>query len=113
MMAKDVVSFPDFQKLDFRVGKVIKAEVVEGSRNLIRMSVNLGSDIGERKILAGIGEWYKPKDVKGKKFVFVANLAPKQMMKEMSEGMILCADIKDKAVIIQVDKKIPEGAVVR
>lgn len=110
---RDIVSFSDFQKLDLRVGKVIKAEAVEGSRNLVRMSADLGSDYGVRKILAGIGEWYKPKDVKGKKFIFVANLAPKQMMKEMSSGMILCADSDQKAVVIPVDKKIPEGAIVR
>ncbi|MBI4990572.1 methionine--tRNA ligase [Candidatus Gottesmanbacteria bacterium] len=112
-MVKDVVSFSDFQKLDLRVGKVIKAEAVEGSRNLVRMNVDLGSDYGVQKILAGIGEWYKQKDVKGKKFIFVANLAPKQMMREMSSGMILCADIDEKAVVIPVDKKIPEGAIVR
>ena len=110
---KDVISFADFGKLDLRIGKVIKAEVVEGSRNLVRMSVDLGSDYGVRKILAGIGEWYKPKDVRGKKFIFVANLAPKQMMKEMSEGMILCADTDQKAIILPVDKKIPEGTVIR
>jgi methionyl-tRNA synthetase len=112
-MVKDAVSFPDFQKMDLRVGKVVKAEAVEGSRNLVRMNVDLGSDYGVRKILAGIGEWYKAEDVKRKKFIFVANLAPKQMMKEMSEGMILCVDIDGKAVIIPVNKKIPEGSIVR
>jgi methionyl-tRNA synthetase len=112
-MIKDIVSFPDFGKLDLRVGKVTKAEVVEGSKNLVRMSVDLGSDIGVRKILAGIGEWYKPQDIKGKKFIFVANLAPKQMMKEMSQGMILVAEFGESFALIPIDKKIPEGSVVR
>ena len=112
-MIKDVISFPDFQKPDLRVGKVVSAENVEESENLIRMEVDLGKDYGKRKILAGIAKWYKPEALKGKKFIFVANLAPKQMMKEMSSGMILCADIDEKAVIIPVDKGIPEGAVVR
>lgn len=112
-MVKDIISFPDFQKLDLRVGKIIKAEAVEGSRNLIRMSVDLGSDYGVRKILAGIGEWYKPKDVKGKKFIFVANLVPKQMMKEMSEGMMLAADENGKCLLMPVDDKMPLGAVIR
>ncbi len=112
-MTKDVVSFPDFGKLDLRVGKVVKAEVAEGSKNLVRMSVDMGPDYGVRKILAGIGEWYKPKDVKGKKFIFVANLAPKQMMKEMSEGMMLAADENGKCLLMPVDKKLPIGAVVR
>lgn len=112
-MTKDIVSFPDFQKLDLRVGKVVEAENVEGSKNLIRMNVDLGSDYGVKNILAGIASWYKPGDLKGKKFIFVANLAPKQMMKEISVGMILCADLEGEAIMIPVDNKIPEGAVVR
>ena len=112
-MTKDLISFPDFQKLDLRVGKVIKAENVEGSENLIRMQVDLGVEYGQRKIFAGIAKWYKPTQLKEKKFVFLVNLAPKQMMKEMSEGMILCADTDQKAIILPVDKKIPEGTVIR
>lgn len=112
-MSKGIVSFSDFTKLDFRVGKVIKAEVVEGSRNLIRMSVDLGSDYKVRKIFAGIGEWYKPQDIKGKRFIFVVNLAPKQMMKELSEGMMLAADGDGQCFLIPVNKKIPEGSVIR
>lgn len=110
---KDVISFPDFDKLDLRVGRVVSAERVEGSDNLIRLLVDLGKEYGERKIFTGIAKWYKQSQLKGKKFVFLVNLAPKQMMKEMSEGMILCADFDQKAVIIPVDKKIPEGGVVR
>lgn len=112
-MVKDAVSFSDFQKLDLRIGKVVLAEKVEGSENLIRIEVNLGKEYGRQKILAGIAKWYKPEDLKGKKYIFVANLTPKQMMKEMSSGMILCADIDGEAVIIPLDDKIPEGTVVR
>src|SRR3989304_4806099 len=104
---KDIVSFPDFGKLDLRVGKVVEAERLEESENLIRLLVDLGGEVGRKKIFAGIAKWYKPSQLKGKKFVFLVNLAPKQMMKEMSEGMILCADIDQKACIIPVDKKIP------
>lgn len=110
---KDIVSFSDFAKMDLRVGKVVAAENVEGSENLIRMIVDLGKEYGQRKILAGIAKWYKPSQLKNKKFIFVANLEPKQMMKELSNGMILCADVDQKAVIIPVDKNIPEGTVIR
>ncbi len=112
-MVKDIISFPDFAKLDFRVGKVLEAEIVEGSENLIRLQVSLGKEYGEKKIFAGIAKWYKPTQLKGKKFIFLTNLAPKQMMKEMSEGIILCADIDQKAVILPVNNKIPEGTVIR
>jgi len=111
---KDVVSFSDFTKLDLRVGKVISAESVDGSRNLIRMAVDLGGDYGVKKILAGVAAWYKPEDLKGKKFIFVANLEPKQMMKEMSNGMMLaCCNDKDEPILLPVDKKVSEGTVVR
>lgn len=112
-MVKDEITFPDFQKLDLRVGKVVKAENLEGSSSLIRMTVNLGEEYGKRKIIAGIAKWYKCENLKGKKFIFVANLAPKQMMKEMSHGMILCADLEGKAKIIPVDNKIATGTVIR
>lgn len=112
-MVKDIVSFPDFQKLDFRVGKVMEAEEITGSVNLIRIQVDLGKEYGKQKIITGIAKWYKPKQLIGKKYVFLANLAPKQMMKEMSDGMILCADTDGKAVLISVSNDIPEGSVVR
>lgn len=112
-MRKDIVSFADFQKLDLRVGRVVKVEKVEGSKNLVRMSIDLGDDYGIRKIIGGIAQFYKPAQLRGKKFIIVANLAPKQMLKEMSYGMILCADAGGKPVLIPVDKKVPEGTVIR
>ncbi|MCL4338057.1 hypothetical protein M1271_00025 [Patescibacteria group bacterium] len=112
-MVKDEISYTDFQKLDLRVGKVVKAESVEGSQNLIRVEVDFGTDIGKRKIFSGVAKWYKPSQLKGKKFIFLVNLAPKQMMHELSSGMILCADFDQKAVIIPVPKSIPEGTIVR
>jgi methionyl-tRNA synthetase len=112
-MVKDIISFSDFQKLDLRVGKVVKAERVVGSDNLIRMEVDLGKEYGVRKILAGIAKWYKPRQISGKKFIFVANLTPKQMMGELSNGMMLCADNDSEVGIIPVNKKIQEGTVVR
>lgn len=112
-MKKDTVSFPDFQKLDLRVGKVVVAEEVADSTNLIRMTVNFGKDYGKRKVIAGLAKYYKPGDIKGKKFLFVANLSPKQMMKELSYGMLLCGDNDGKIMLVAVNDKMPIGMVVR
>ena len=110
-MVKALIQFPDFAKLDLRVGLVEKAEKVEGSKNLIRLTVNFGTDYGTRKIISGIAGWYKPAQLKGKKYVFLANLSPKQMMKEMSEGMILVAEnAEDDIRLIPVPKTIKEGS---
>lgn len=105
------ISFAEFQNLDLRVGKVLQAERMPESRNLIRMKVELGEKEA-RTILAGIAEWYQPEDLVNKSFIFVANLESKKMMGEESQGMILCGDIDGKAVLISVSD-LPPGTVVR
>jgi methionine--tRNA ligase beta chain len=112
-MKKDTISYSDFQKLDLRVGLVKTAERVENSEKLIRLIVDLGSDYGEVQILAGIAQWHKPKDLKNKKFIFLANLESKKMMGEDSNGMILCADTGVNAIILPVKKSVEHGLVIR
>ncbi len=70
-MKKDTVSFSNFQKFDLRIGKVVEVENIETSTSLIRMKVDFGSDYNIHTILAGVKKWYKPKDLKGKKFIFI------------------------------------------
>ena len=111
---KDPVSYEDFSKIEFRVGKVAKAENKEGSENLIRLTVYFGEVIGQRNILSGVAKRYKPEDLEGKKFIFIVNLEPKKMMGEESQGMMFCAvDDDGTPVMIPVSKKIKEGTVVR
>lgn len=117
-MVKDTISFPDFSKLDIRVGLVEKAEDVEGSEKLIRLTVNLGRDYGLKTVFTGIRNWYKAKQLTGKKFLFLANLAPKKIMGQESCGMVL-SSVKENdnqvsdVRLIQVNKKIPEGTEVK
>lgn len=110
---KPTVSFTDFVKLDFRVGKIIAAQKVTKSDRLIRMQVDLGSDYGVRTVFAGIALWYTPSQLKNKKFVFVANLEAKKMFGEESQGMMFAADVDGKCALLPVNKKIPVGSVVR
>lgn len=112
-MKKSELTLADFQKADLRVGKVVEVEAVEGSLNLLRLKVDLGFDYGIRQIISGIARWYKPAQLKNKKFLFVANLEGKKLMGIESAGMILCADSDHTAILIPVNKKIPEGTVVR
>lgn len=107
----NLVSFSEFQRLDLRIGKVLEAEKIPESRSLIKMKVDLGEK-KPRTILAGIAEWYQTEDLINKNFVFVVNLEPKRMMGEESQGMILCADIKGKAVLIPAPD-VPPGTIVR
>jgi methionyl-tRNA synthetase len=93
ILMKPIITYDDFAKLDLRVGTVINCEEKEGSDKLLRLTVDFGEE-GKRNILSGIKKWYKPADLINKQFVFVFNLAPRKMMGEDSEGMILAADGK-------------------
>lgn len=88
---KPIITIDDFAKLDLRVGTVTNCEEKEGSEKLLRLTVDFGEE-GTRTILSGIKQWYNPEDLKGKQFVFVFNLAPRKMMGEESQGMLLAAD---------------------
>ena len=106
----DEITFEDFSKIDFRVGKVIEAENIEGADSLIRLKVDFGP-LGDRTILSGIKKWYTPEDLKGNTYIFVFNLAPKKMMGEESQGMILAAEDTEAetCVLLIPDKNIPVG----
>lgn len=108
-MKKDILQYPDFAKVDIRVGKVLEASKIEKSKKLLHLKVNLGEDYGIVTILSGIGDVYTPEELVGNKYMFVANLAPRQMMGMESQGMLMAADLEDKAGLIPVNEEIPEG----
>ena len=111
IMKKDIIAFSDFNKLDLRVGEVKNASQLEGSKKLITLEVDLGDDYGTVEILSGLAEFYKPEDLIGNKYIVLANLEPKKMMGEMSEGMLF--DIGYSNGIIPVlaipEKPVPDG----
>jgi methionyl-tRNA synthetase len=85
------ISIDDFAKLDFRIGKVLVCEFVEGSDKLLRFELDAG-ELGKRQIFSGIRAAYDdPAKLIGRNVVFIANLAPRKMRFGMSEGMILSA----------------------
>ena len=85
----DTLSIDDFNKLDLRVAKIVKAEHVEGADKLLRLTLDLGSST--RTVLAGIKAAYDPAKLEGRLAVVVANLAPRSMKFGVSEGMVLAA----------------------
>jgi len=103
------ISFQEFQKLEMRIGKILEATQVPGSRNLIRMVVDFGSE--KRQAVAGLLQWYKPEDLVGKKYAFVLNLQRRKFMGVESQCMILAAeDDKGNVVALQPEKDIVEGS---
>ena len=87
---KKDIPFEDFEKLDIRVGHIIKCEKVKKSKKLLQFTIDDGSGV-ERTILSGIAAFYEPEQLTGKDVLFVANFAPRKMMGIESQGMILSA----------------------
>jgi len=103
------IPFDEFQKLDLRIGKITEANQIPGSRNLIRMTVDFGTE--KRQAVAGLLQWYKPEQLVGKKGAFVLNLQRRKMMGVESQCMIFAADDdKGNVVVLQPERDIVEGS---
>ena len=87
--ADDKISIDDFAKIQLRVAKILAAEKVKGSKKLIKMQIDVGTE--QRTIVAGIAEAYEPEALVGRSVVIVANLKPAKLMGIESNGMVLAA----------------------
>ena len=106
------IGFGEFQRVDMRIGLVVDASRVEGTENLIKMSVDLGGE--RRQAVAGLAKWYKPEQLVGQKFVFVANLKPAKLRGVESNCMILAAeDQKGNIVLLRPEADIEVGSKIR
>lgn len=113
---KPEISFADFLKLDIRLGTVKEATIPQGSDKLIRQVVDFGLDMGTRIIFSGIKEYYAPEDLVGRQLPYVVNLAPRKMMGEASQGMLVAAapesDGQHSAVLFAIDSRVENGTMV-
>ena len=120
----DTINFSDFEKVDIRIGTVIKAEVPEWSHWVMKITVDLGSEIGQKTCFSGIMKFFKPEDLEGKQFPFVVNLEPRKIgpEKELSECMMIMAcpgdaipgkEEETPTVLFKLPKKVPNGTKVR
>lgn len=87
---KEQIAFDDFIKLDLRVATVTAAEPHPNADRLLKLQLDLG-DLGERQICAGVRQFYDPEKLVGRQIVVVANLAPRKIRGEESNGMLLAA----------------------
>jgi methionyl-tRNA synthetase len=103
------ISFAQFKELDLRVGKVLEAEQIPNSRNLLKLIVDFGSE--KRQAVTGLVGYYKPEELVGNKYVFILNLEKKKFLGVESQCMILAAeDGKGNVVLIKPEKDIEEGS---
>ena len=109
MEAKPEITFDDFEKLQFQVGKIISCEEVKKSKKLLCSQVQIGRQV--RQIVSGIKAHYSAEEMVGKRVMVVTNLKPAKLAGILSEGMILCAEDADGNLSLMVpEKEMPAGA---
>ena len=108
-----MISYSEFQNVDLRVGRVLSAERVEGSEKLLKLIVDIGPEVGERQIIAGIGKVYDPDVMVGREIIVVINLEPRSLMGLESQGMLLAADDESGPILLKPDKDALPGAKIK
>jgi len=107
----DRIDIGYFSKIDIRVGRILEAEGIKGSKKLIRIVLDLGNE--RRQIVAGIAEHYRAQELVGKEIAVLVNLKPVKIMGIESNGMLLAAVDNGNLSIITSDKEIAPGSKVR
>ncbi len=106
-----MINFEDFKKVDIRIGKIIKAEAIEGSDKLLKIMVDLGEE-NNRQIIAGIGKHYQPSELEERQVAVVTNLEPRTIFGHESQGMILATG-DEKPSLLRPDEDVAPGSEIR
>lgn len=106
----NTIQFDDFAKLDLKVGTIKSVEDIQGADKLYKLSVDTGEK-QLRTIAAGLKQYYKKDELKGKQIIVVCNLEPRKMRGVESQGMLLAASDEkhEKVVLISPEKAVGEG----
>jgi len=107
--APGVAEFADFQKLDLRVGEVVEAVRHPDADRLLLVRVDLGEE-RPRQVVAGLAEFFAPEDLVGRRVVVVANLAPRKLRGQESQGMILAVRTEEGMELLTSSGDVPSGS---
>jgi len=104
------IAIEDFLKVELRVGQVKTAEKVQGADRLLKLTVDIGTEV--RQIVAGIAQQYEPDALVGRKVVVVVNLAPRKLRGVESNGMIVAASVgpEGRPVLAGFHEEVEVGA---
>jgi methionyl-tRNA synthetase len=105
-----LISIEEFAKVDMRVGEVKAAEHVPGASKLLKLMVDIGTEV--RQVVAGLAEYYRPENLIGMKVVMVTNLQPRKLRGVESNGMIVAASVGDHGhpVLVTFKEEVENGA---
>lgn len=108
----NMATIEDFQKLDIRVGKIIKVEDFPQARKpLYKISIDFGGEVGVKKSAVGATDFYKKSDLEGKIILGIVNLPPRQIGPFTSEALTLgVSDEENRCILIKPDKNVVLGA---
>lgn len=107
----DLIGIEDFLKVDIRVGTVTRAEPFpEARKPAIKLWIDFGPDVGEKKTSAQITAHYTPDDLPGRQVIAVTNFPPRQIGPFMSEVLVLgLSDEQGEIVLLRPDSPVPNG----
>jgi len=107
--AEQFITFEEFAKVQLKIGKVIRAEGVQGMKKVFKATIDLGTE--KRELAVGGALHYKPEEFVGRTVVVCTNLEPKKIGSIISRGMLLAADgAEGKPVFLTVIEDTPMGA---
>jgi len=107
----DRIDISEFARVELRAARVIAAEAVSGSKKLLKLQVDLGTE--QRQVVAGIAGAYAPETLVGRTVIIVANLKPAKLMGLESNGMVLAGSIDGKPVLCSFESDVPLGTKVK
>ncbi|MFT8836717.1 methionine--tRNA ligase [Liquorilactobacillus satsumensis] len=111
-LAKKEIRFDKFDKVELKAAEILNVERVSGADKLLKFTLAAG-DKGPRQILSGIAQWYpEPQELIGKKVIIVANLQPRKMRGEVSQGMLLSAEYGETVKLLEISDQIPNGSLI-
>ena len=103
-----VIEFPDFQKVDMRVGTVLSVAKHPDADKLLLVKIDTGDD-EPRQVVAGLAEFFKPEELEGRQVVVVVNLKPRKLRGEVSQGMILAVRNGEEMQLLSVSAPVGNG----
>jgi tRNA-binding protein len=108
----EAISFADFQRVDIRAGRIIRAEAFpEARKPSLKLTIDFGAGVGIKRSSAQIAELYAPEALEGRMVAAVVNFPPRQIGKFMSEVLTLgFPDAEGRVVLFQPDSTVPLGA---